>query len=229
MTDVLARIKIKGKNYEILVDVDKALQLKKEGNINISEVIRSEGIFYDSKKGLHASKEDLEEAFGTSEPSEVAEKIVKQGEIQVPQEYRDKEREGKKKQIVDFLSRHGIDPRTDTPHTPDRISTALDESGVSIDNRPVEQQITKILEKLKEVLPIKILTKKLKLVIPAEHTGKVYGVLQDYKESENWLGNGDLEVIVNIPVGLQEEFYDKLNSTTHGSAISQEIKEEEEK
>jgi hypothetical protein len=28
---------------------------------------------------------------------------------------------------------------------------------------------------------------------------------------------------------LQEDFYDKLNAVTHGSAISEEIKEEEEK
>jgi len=43
--------------------------------------------------------------------------------------------------------------------------------------------------------------------IPAEHTGKVYGLVQEYKEKENWLSNGDLEVVVNIPVGLQEDFY----------------------
>ncbi len=224
--DVIARIRIKGKDYEILVDMDKALAFKKGRLGSVAEVLNIEKIFHDSKKGLHVSDADLEEAFGTSNINEVAEKIIKQGEIQIPKEYRDKEREGKKKQIVDFLARHAIDPRTDKPHTADRISAAIDEAGISIDNKPIEQQITKTIEKIKAILPIKIQTKKLKLRISSEHTGRVYGLLSEYKETEKWLSNGDLECIVYIPVGLQEDFYDKLNAITHGSAISEEIKEE---
>lgn len=228
MANIIARIKIKGKNYEILVDVDKALQLKQGKPVSTENILAVNKIFYDSKKGLNVSDKDLEEAFGTSDIGKIAEKIIKSGELLVPKEYRDRERQDKKKQIVDFLSRHAIDPRTEKPHTSDRISAALDEAGINIDNRPMEQQITKIIEKIKEVLPLKIQTKRLKLKIPSEHTGRVYGLLSEYKESENWLSNGDLECIVNVPVGLQEDFYDKLNAITHGSAISEEIKEEKE-
>lgn len=226
MTDVIARIKIKGKNYEILVDLDKALQLKQGKPVAIENALAFDHVFYDSKKGLRVSDTDLKDAFGATEMNSVAEKIIKQGEVQVPKEYRDTERENKKKQIIDFLSKYVIDPRTNKPHTPDRISAAIDEAGVSIDNKPVEQQITKVIEKIRAILPIKIQTKKLKLRIPAVHTGKVYGLITEYKESENWLANGDLECVINLPVGLQEDFYDKLNSITHGSALSQEIKEE---
>jgi len=225
MTNVIARIKIKGKNYEILVDVEKALQLKK-GAGNIENVLAIEKIFYDSKKGLNVSDKDLEGAFGTSDIKKIAEKIIKQGEVQIPKEYKDKERENKKKQIVDFLARYAIDPRTNMPHTAERMSSAVDEVGINIDNRPAEQQITDIIEKIKKVLPIKIKTKKLRLRIPAEHTGRVYGLISDYKESENWLSNGDLECVINLPIGLQDDFYDKLNAITHGSVITQEMKEE---
>ena len=227
MTSVIARIKIKGKNYETLVDVDKALQLRQGKPVNIENVMSIDKIFYDSKKGLHVSDKDLEDAFGTPEIGKIVEKIIKNGEIQVPKEYKDKERGDKKKQVIDFLSKHAIDSSTGNPHTPSRIENALNESGVSIDNRPVEQQISGIIEKLREILPIKIQKKKLKLIIPSEHTGKVYGLLKEYKEKEDWLSNGDLDVIVSVPVGLLEDFYDKLNSITHGSSISQEIKTEE--
>ncbi len=223
MTDVIARIKIKGKNYETIVDIDKALRFKKEGG-NIEEVLSVDRIFYDSKKGLHVSSGDLKEAFGTEDYKEAAEKIIKRGEIQIPQEHRDKERENKKRQIVDFLVKQSVDPRTNAPHTSETISSSLNEAGISIDNKSIEQQIPKIIEKIKEVLPIKIQNKKLKLKIPSEHTGRAYGIVNEYKESENWLGNGDLEVVVNIPIGLQEDFYDKLNSVTHGSVLSEEIK-----
>jgi len=227
MTDVIARIKIKGKNYEVFVNVDKALQLKQGKPVNVENVMAIDKIFYDSKKGLHVSDKDLEDAFGTSEITKIVERIIKNGEIQIPKEYKDKERGDKKKQVIDFLSKNAVDPATGSPHTPSRIENALNESGINIDNRPVEQQISKIIEKIRQIIPLKIQSKKLRLRISSEHTGKVYGLLQEYKEKENWLPNGDLDVIVNVPQGLLENFYDKLNSITHGSAISQEIKEGE--
>ncbi len=225
MTDVIARIRIKSKDYEVLVNLDKALELKQGKPADINSILSFDKVFYDAKKGLHASSADLEAAFGTSNVAEVAEKIIKRGEIQVPKEYKDKERGDKKKQIVDFLARNAIDPRTNSPHTADRISRTIDETGVNIDNRPMEQQILGVIEKIKPALPIKIKTKKLKIRIPAEHTGRTYGIVTEYKESEEWLSNGELVVVINLPVGLQESFYDKLNSITHGSAITQELKE----
>ena len=72
---------------------------------------------------------------------------------------------------------------------------------------------------------IKIETKRLKIVIPAMHSGKAYSLIKEYREKEEWLNNGDLQVIVNIPAGLQLEFYDKLNGITHGSSIVEEIKQ----
>ena len=90
---------------------------------------------------------------------------------------------------------------------------------------PIEQQIGRILEKLKHIIPIKIETKKLRVTVPAVHTGKAYGILKEYKEKEEWLANGDLMCIINLPAGLQIDFYDKLNSITHGSSIVEEIKE----
>ena len=224
MTDVTAKLTIKGKNYETLVNLEKALKFRK-GEGSSDGIMVLDNIFHDSKKGLHVSENDLKEAFGTENIQVAVEKIVKRGEINIPKEHKDKEREDKKKQIIDFLTRHAIDPKTNLPHTADRISAAMDEAGINVDNKPIEQQLNKIIEQIKKIFPIKIQTKKLKLKIPAEHTGRVYGLVNEYKESENWLGNGDLEVTINLPVGLQDDFYDKLNSFTHGSAISQEIKE----
>ena len=81
-----------------------------------------------------------------------------------------------------------------------------------------------IIKKLKEIIPIKIETKKIKIIIPAQHTGKVYSILNEYKESEEWMSNGNLQAVLNIPAGLIIDFYDKLNSLTHGSVQSEEIK-----
>ena len=94
-------------------------------------------------------------------------------------------------------------------------------------NTSIESQIPEIIEKISAILPIKMETKKIRILVPAIHTGKAYGVFSQYKEKENWLSNGDLEVIVSVPSGLLMDFYDKLNAITHGSAITEEIKEKE--
>lgn len=224
MTNVIARIKLKGKNFEIIVDVDKAVELKEGKNVGIGEAVEIDRIFTDSKKGFHAGEDDLQECFGTTDFNEIATAIIKKGEIQLPSEYKEKEREGKIKQVVDFLVMNAVDAQTGRPFTPGRIATALKEAGVNIKNKPIDTQIREIIEQLAPVIPIKIETKKIKLTIPAQHTGRAYGIINAYKESEEWLGNGDLKVVVNVPAGFQMEFYDKINAVTQGSALSEEIK-----
>ncbi len=223
MAEVTAKIKIKGKSYEILVDVDKALQFKK-GRGKVDDALIGEAVFHNIKAGDRAGEDDLEEAFNTTELRKIAEKIIKSGEIAVPAEYLNKERQEKLKQVVDFLVKNAINPSTGNPYTPTRIEDALKEAGINVENKPVEAQISGILEKLRTILPIKIETKKLRVLIPAIYTGQVYGLVNEHKEKENWLDNGDLQIVINIPAGLQMDFYDKLNAVAHGSAIVEEIK-----
>ena len=91
MANTTARIKKTGKNFEIIVDLDDALKFKK----GLSEFIQAETefIFKDIKKGEKASEKELKDAFGTTDVNEIVKKIVKEGEIQTTQEYRDAEQE----------------------------------------------------------------------------------------------------------------------------------------
>ncbi len=225
MTDTTARLRVGSLIFETMVDLDNALKFKKGMPVDINDIIRDQTVYKDLKKGLKAGSEDLKKAFGTDNFEDVVAKIVKKGEIEVTQEHRDAETEKRRKQIIEFLIKNAVDSRTNRPFTPDMIENALNQSGAKIENRAVDGQINNILEKLKIILPIKIETKKLSIKIPAEHTGRVYGIIQEYKEKENWLNDGSLEVVLNIPIGLQSDFYDKLNSITHGSAITKELKE----
>jgi len=223
MPQTTAKIKKLGKHFEILVDLEDALKFKK-GEI---AYIEAEGgrIFRDIKKGEVASSSELQDAFKTEDANEIAKKIVKEGEVQVTQDYRDEEKEKKIKKVVDFLSTNAVDSKTGRPHTPDRIKLALEQAHVNIKNTPIDQQIKDIITEISAVIPIKIETKRIKIVIPAMHTGRVYGLLSQYQEKEKWLDDGSLESIVAIPAGMIMEFYDKLNSMTHGSVVSEELKE----
>ena len=221
----VARIKQKGKHFEILVDLQSAMDLRKLNKGSIMEVMQIDRVFTDAKKGMQASSAELEVAFGTDDVHAIGDKIVKQGEIMLTQEFRDEEREKKLKQIVDYLVINSVDPTNGRPHTQERIKNALEQIHLNIGNKPVEDQVKEIYSELQKILPIKIQTKRIKIVIPANHTGKAYGIVSPYKQSEDWLSDGSLEVVVAIPAGAVMEFYDKLNSVTHGSALTEEIKE----
>ncbi|MBT7148649.1 ribosome assembly factor SBDS [Candidatus Woesearchaeota archaeon] len=223
MGQTLARINQAGKHFEIIVDLDDAIKFKK----GESSFIEAEGdkIFTDSKKGMVASTSDLESSFKTTDVKEIVEKIIKNGEVQLTQEHRSEEREQKVKQVVNFLTTNAMDPQSGNPHTSERIKSALDQAHVNIKNGPIENQIKDIIAELSKVLPIKLETKRVKITIPAIHTGKAYGVITQYKEKEAWLDDGSLEVMVEVPAGIIMDFYDKLNSITHGSALTEEIKQ----
>jgi ribosome maturation protein SDO1 len=224
MTQTIARIKREGKHFEIVVDMEAALDFKK-GKGSVSEFLLTETIFTDSKKGNVASQKELQECFQTTDSNAIAEKIVKNGEVLVTQEKRDEDQERRIKQVIDFLVTNTINPQNGHPHTAERIKNAINESHIHIKNVPIENQIPEIMSAISSKLPIKIETRKVKIIVPAVHTGKAYGLVTQYKETENWLNDGSLEVIANIPSGLIMEFYDKLNSMTHGSVITEEVKQ----
>jgi len=218
---VTARIKIKGKLYEINVDLDEALKVK-EGKGDITSALTTPCIFSDIKKGTKASEKDLKEAFETTDVYEIAKKIIISGEVQKTQEYREAERELKVNKVINLLIKNAVD-QNGRPYTEERMRRLLEEAHCSIDNRPPEQQIHDIVEKLQKIAPIKIEIKRIRLIIPSRFVGQAYGMLKEIKESEEWLPNGDLEAIIKIPAGMQIDFFDKLNSIAHGLIKSEEL------
>jgi len=224
MANTLVKIKVSNKHFEIMVDLESALKLRKGEPANIQQVLLANDIFTNHKTGAKASSADLTACFGTTDVLAVATRIVQKGDIQLPQEYRDEQSENRMKKIIDWFVRNAVDARNGRPFTPQTIESSIKQAGVNITNAPIEQQISGIKEKLQVILPIKIETKKLIITLPAIYTGKAYGVFNEYKEKEDWLSNGDLKVTINLPVGLQSDFYDKLNAITHGAALSEEVK-----
>lgn len=222
MAQTIARIKRNGKNYEILVDLDEALKIKK-GTGNILNAVITDSVFHNLKSGEHASSDDLKKIFDTDIFEKVCEKIIKNGEIVLPSEYIKKEHEQKYKQIVDFIVKNAVD-KNSRPYTPDRIIRVLEESHVNIQNKPIEMQISGIIEQINKIIPIKIEMKRIKITVPSQYTGKAYGIIHPFIEKEEWIANGDLEADIKIGAGLLLDFYDKLNSVTHGSSLAEEMK-----
>jgi len=224
MTNVTARIKKEGKTFEIQVDLDKALAFRKTGQGSIENIAETAAVFSDLKKGIRVPEAELKSAFGTTETIKISEIIITKGEIMLPTEYKAKMRDEKKKQIITWLAQNALDPRTGAPHTPSRIESAIDESGVKIEeNRSAEEQAMDVIKVIQKILPIKIEKKKLMVKIPPQFTGKAYGVVKGFLLKEEWLGDGSLQCTIELPAGMQMGFFDKLNAVTHGEAFTKEI------
>lgn len=224
MVNTTARIKKSGKHYEILVDLEEAMKVRRgEDGASLNVAVLGDAVFHNLKSGERASMNDLEVNFGTSDFVSIAEKIIKSGEVVRTAESMKGEQDKKYKQVVDFLVRNAVSPEG-RPYTPDRIMKALKEAHVNVKNKPVEMQVEEILSQLSKVLVISVERKKVKLLIPAIHSGKAYGIVKEFMVREDWKNNGDLEVVVEIPSGLVMDFYDRVNGATAGSVMSEEIK-----
>ncbi|MEM2897410.1 MAG: ribosome assembly factor SBDS [Candidatus Bathyarchaeia archaeon] len=222
-----ARMSIEGEKFEILVKPDPALDYKLGKPIGISQVLAIEEVFSDASKGTRASIEKLKKFFGSTDALKIAEEIMKRGELQLTTEQRKRLIDEKRRQIMTFISKNCIDPRTNAPIPPLRIEQALLQIKVSIDPfKSAEEQANLIVEQLKPIIPIKIEQMQIAIKIFSEHASKAYGVLKNFGRitKEEWQSDGSLIAIVETPAGLYGPMIEKLGKVTRGTLQTKILK-----
>ena len=146
---------------------------------------------------------------------------MKRGELLLTAEQRKKLIEEKRKQIITFISRNCIDPRTKLPHPPIRIEQAMKQIHYSIDPfRDAEEQAKEVIELLRSILPISMEVMRVIVRIPAQYVGKAYGVVKGFGniKNEEWGADGSWKAIVELPAGSYGPLLEKLGQITKGSA-----------
>ncbi|MEK6922804.1 MAG: ribosome assembly factor SBDS [Nanoarchaeota archaeon] len=223
---VMAKLKKEGKIFEILVDCDKALELRKGKSVSMDDILATDEIYKDVKKGEKASEHDLLKLFNTSDPLIISKEIILHGDVQLTREHLAREREEKKRRIINIIHRNAVDPKTGLPHPPQRIENAIIEARVHIDeNKKAEDQVEAVLNKIKPIIPIKFEKKRMQVIIPPKYAGQSYHVFKFYGgHKEEWLNDGSLKVEIELPAGIVDEFFGKLNSICHGEVESREVK-----
>ncbi|MBW2966971.1 ribosome assembly factor SBDS [Candidatus Woesearchaeota archaeon] len=215
----LARLKKGGKVFEVVIDPDNAIAYKRGSGVDIKEVLRGEKVFFDAKKGVFASENDMKALFNSSEPVKVASVILKEGEIQLTKEYRDALREQKRRRILALIQRNAIDPKTKLPHPLTRIENAFEQAKCRIDEfRSAEEQVDEVVKSLRTLLPLRIEQVVLQIEVPPQFAHQAYGQLKNLGDmkGETWGNDGGVVVRLEIPAGLQEEVMNKMNNLTHG-------------
>jgi ribosome maturation protein SDO1 len=216
----IARLTKDNEHFEILVKPDKALDYRTGKNARITEVLAVEFIFADANKGTKVSEEQMRKAFETTDPLKIADEILKKGTLQLTTEQRRKMVEDKRKQIVDFISRQAVDPKTNLPHPPLRIENAMEQIRYQIDaHKPVEEQARDIVKLLRPILPLKIEQISVVVRVPAEYSARAYGALKNFGEikQEEWRADGSWYGIIEMPVGAYASFLNKLGDVTKGN------------
>lgn len=227
---VVGRLTVSGQKFEILVDPNKALEFKRGAKITVQEILAYPVIYKDTKSSEAVAATDLQKAFGTTDPIKIAERIIKNGEIQLTTEQRRTMVDLRRTQIAAIIARKGVNPQTNTPHPQQRIAGVMDQVGVMIDPfADAESQVDKVLKAIKVVIPIKFEKMVLQIKIAPQHAGKAFPVLKSSGElkSEQWLNDGSLQANVEILAGVQEEFFQKLANATKGEYESKVVKRED--
>lgn len=223
----LARLKKAGETFEIDVNPELAIQFKEGEEIDIKDILNAEKIFADAKKGMLASETAMQTVFETDDELEIAKIILTEGEIQLTAEHRQKIRNQKRKKILDTIHRNGVDPKSKLPHPMQRLENAFEEAKIKIDeHKSIEKQVSDILKKLRPILPIKFGTTEIALTFPGNYAAKSYSTVKGFGtiKKEEWKNDGSWFVVIEIPSGMQNDFYEQVNSVTHGQVESKILK-----
>ena len=217
----VVRFSVEGEKFEILVKPDPALEFKIGKRKDISGVLISDEIYTDSNKGTRASTEKLMNAFKTTDSNVIATIMLEKGELNLTTDQRRKMVSEKRKQIIDFIAKSYVDPRSHLPHPPLRIEQAMDDARVSVDPfRNTDEQIKEIIEQLRSIIPLKSENMFLEILVPAQFAAQSYSVLKSFGtlKKEEWQSNGGLKVILDIPAAARANIMDRLGSVTKGTA-----------
>ena len=228
---VTARLESHGERFEVLVDPDAALAIKRgEFEGDLEDVIAAEDVFENASRGDRPAESALEEVFETTDPIEIIPEVIKEGEIQITADQRREMQEQKHRQLINRITRNAVNPQMDdAPHPPERIESALEETDFKIDPmEPVENQVDEALEALRPVIPIRFDTVKVAVHLPADHAGSGQAKVREFGdlEREEWQADGSWIGVVEFPAGMQNEFYDLVNEVSSGTAETEIIEEE---
>jgi ribosome maturation protein SDO1 len=224
---VIARLTKNGLKFEMLVDPEKAMDLRTGKEVALEDFIASEEIFEDSKKGLRASGENVNKTFGTNDRKKIAYIIVKEGDVQITTEQRRAMLEEKTRAIASLISKRGVNPQTGIPHPTDRVLRAMEQAKARVDlDRRIEEQIDGILEKIQPIIPIKFEKMQIAIKVPPESAGRASSIIRNLGEiiRDEWGKDGSYICMIEIPSGMQQEIYTRLNDITHGQVEVKVVK-----
>jgi ribosome maturation protein SDO1 len=90
----------------------------------------------------------------------------------------------------------------------------------------VDAQVQDVLKAIRPLIPIRIETVQVAVKFPPTQAGKAQSILHGWGEARQqaWQSDGSYIAVVEIPGGMQTEFFNHLNQRTHGDVETRILK-----
>lgn len=226
MAEDSIKVRYKGDNeFEILVNPEEAFKFKNGEIEDFGKVLFVREIFKDAGAAERASASDIKDEFGTENILEAAEKLFEKGSMQLTTDQKNKKREEKKKRVISMIARRAMNPKTNSPHPPQRIKNALKEAGVHFDAlKSAEEQFEDAVKAIRPIIPISLEEKEFAVKIPNNYAGKCYGKIKTQANimNEEW-GDEGFMAKCKMPAGAKSQLESEIQKICHGEAVFKDI------
>ncbi|XP_075025134.1 ribosome maturation protein SBDS isoform X2 [Calonectris borealis] len=183
-----------GKRFEIACYRNKVMGWRSGAEKDLDEVLQTHTVFVNVSKGQVAKKEDLVQAFGTDDQTEICKMILSKGELQVSDKERHTQLEQMFRDIATIVADKCVNPETKRPYT------ALE-----------------VIRQLKETMQIERAHMRLRFILPAKEGKKLKEKLKPLiKVIENEEFHEQLEIVCLIDPGCFREIDELIRSETKG-------------
>ena len=216
---VIARFVHSGEKFELLVDPYLAMDLKNGKIVSFEELLATDIIYKDANKGDEKQEAVVKSVFGTADIKAIAKKIITEGEVQLTTVQRREMVEKRRNEVISFIVKNAVNPQTNSPHPPQRIENAINESKISFDlHHSLKEQVESTVKEIKKLIPISLEKLSIAVKLAPQFTGKGNVILHKYNLiKEEWQRDGSLIAVIEIPGGMKQELFNELNHLTSGS------------
>ncbi|KAM6402816.1 LOW QUALITY PROTEIN: ribosome maturation protein SBDS-like [Rhynochetos jubatus] len=203
-----------GKRFEIACYRSKVMGWRSGAEKDLDEVLQTP--FVNVCKGQVAKKEDLVEAFGTDDQTEICKMILSKGELQVSDKERHTQLEQMFRDIATVVAEKRVNPETKRPSTVILLERALKDIHYSVKpHKSTKQQALEVIRQLKETMQIDRAHMRLRFILPAKEGKKLKEKLKPLikvMESEEF--REELEIVCLIEPGCFREIDELIRSET---------------
>jgi len=216
--------------FEVLTKPGSVLKFR-AGKLGWDKVLMADAIFSNLSRGDTASGKDLEDVFGTTDIDACCKLIVEKGEVQLSAQERKEELDAKKNEVIQFIFKNFMDPKTKLPHPPDRIENCMKECHIKIDpKREAKKQAEDAVKSMAGKLTF---TKQVSLIahlfIKHSYLGQCNNVIHSsgHVMDQDWKSRPDGCVFVlELSKADLDRLTDALRKPTNGGDYEMKIEAE---
>ena len=136
------------KKFEVITK-EGSVRKYRDGKMGWDNILISDEVYTNWKKGDKPNAKDLKNVFGTSDLQKCLHEIIDKGELQLSSKERKKDYEDKKGEVIYYIHKNYIDPKTHYPHPIHTLETYLEKVNYTIEPQgDTRRQAEDIVKKL---------------------------------------------------------------------------------